>query len=232
MSAPRILLVDDDAGLCLLVRDVFHLRGLQLAFAHNGRTGLAMALEGNFDLVILDVMLPELDGFRVLDQIRRRSAVPVIILTARAEERDRITGLDRGADDYLPKPFGPDELLARIRAVLRRASNRAPDLIARPFTCGELEVNPQTREVRSLGRVVNLTSIEFEILLYLVKSIGRIVSRDEITAVLYQRPATCYERALDVHISHLRKKLDSKGAVIHTVRGTGYVLTPGGGELQ
>jgi two-component system response regulator CpxR len=223
----RILLVDDDAGLCSLVSDVFKQRGLHVEVAHDGRTGLGRALSETFDLIILDLMLPQLDGFQVLDQIRRRSAVPVIILTARGGEHDRIAGLDGGADDYLPKPFGPDELLAHIRAVMRRAG--LAQTPSAPIQCGEIRLDPVTREVRRGNMGIVLTSIEFEILLHLMKSAGRIVSRDEITAVLYQRPATPYERALDVHISHLRKKLEAPDRpVIHTVRGVGYVLTPNG----
>ena len=227
VNALRILLVDDDSGLCGLIGDVFRQRGIQVEFAYDGRTGLARALDEKFDLVILDLMLPQLDGFQVLDQIRRRSTVPVIILTARSGASERITGLDRGADDYLPKPFGPDELLARIRALMRRVGmSQAP---AAAIHCGEIRLDPLTRDVRRGDVPIALTSIEFEILLHLMKSAGRIVSRDEITAILYQRPATPYERALDVHISHLRKKLEApEKPIIHTVRGVGYVLTPSG----
>jgi two-component system response regulator CpxR len=221
-----ILLVDDDVDLCELMTDFFAEHGITLEAVHDGGRGLARAMEGSFALIILDVMLPVLDGFEVLRQLRRRTSVPVIMLTARTEQRDRIAGLDAGADDYLPKPFGPDELLARIRAVLRRAGQPQP---AKPevITLGDLRVNPSSREVWARDRAVEMTSTEFDILDCLVRSSGRIISRDELSAVLYQRPSTPFERALDVHVSHLRKKIEGAGVAIRTVRGVGYVLTPG-----
>jgi two-component system response regulator CpxR len=187
---------------------------------------LAKGLTEKFDLIILDVMLPVLNGFQVLEQLRRRSTVPVIMLTARVEERDRIIGLDAGADDYLPKPFGPDELLARIRAVLRRVTGAVA--VNELVRCGDILLNPQTREVSKGDEQIELTSIEFEILDYLMRSAGRVVSRDEIMTILYQRKSTPYERALDVHISHLRRKLESDAqTLIHTVRGVGYLMSTG-----
>lgn len=223
MASNHILVVDDDVNLCSLMADFFSQNGIEVDFANDGRTGLARALSKNYDLVILDVMLPALDGFQVLDQLRRRSAVPIIMLTARVSEHDRVAGLNGGADDYLPKPFGPDELLARIHAVLRRVGKGQERVTA--LRCGDIKLDPAAREVSRGADPVNLTSIEFEILHYLMKSAGRIVSRDEITTVLYQREATPYERSLDVHISHLRKKLESSGRpFIHTVRGEGYLL--------
>jgi two-component system response regulator CpxR len=184
---------------------------------------LARALEGSYDLIILDVMLPVLDGFELLKQIRRRSSVPVIMLTARTGQHDRIAGLDAGADDYLPKPFGPEELLARMRAVLRRATQTA--IQAQTAQAGDLRVNSQTREVSLAGEAIELTSIEFDILDFLVRSAGRVVSRNELAAVLYQRESTPYERTLDVHISHLRKKLEpSERVQIRTVRSVGYLF--------
>src|SRR5262249_11347497 len=156
----------------------FREHGFSLESVHDGRRGLARALEGGCDVIILDVMLPVLDGFEVLAQLRRRSAIPVIMLTARTDQRDRVAGLNRGADDYLPKPFGPEELLARIRAVLRRAGHAAgstPQIIE----AGELRLNPQTRDVWRAGVRIEVTSIEFDILDLLARSSGRIVSRSE-----------------------------------------------------
>ncbi len=223
-----ILLIDDDKELCALMAEYFSGQGFHLAFVHDGPRGLARVFDGGFDLVLLDVMLPVVDGFEILRQLRRRSAVPVIMLTARTEQRDRIAGLDEGADDYLPKPFAPDELLARIRAVLRRAGQPVrgrPALIE----AGAIRVNSQTHEVWSAGKPVDLTSIEFDIFDLLVRSEGRAVSRDEIAAVLYQREATPYERAVDVHMSHLRRKLESGGRpLIRTVRGVGYMFCAAG----
>jgi two-component system response regulator CpxR len=219
-----ILLVDDDPELCSLMTEYFSQQGHRLECVYNGRDGLARAISGEHDLVILDVMLPILDGFEVLRQLRRRTAVPVIMLTARTQQHDRITGLDAGADDYLPKPFGPDELLARIRAVLRR-SGQTESQGSQVTAVGEVKVNSQTREVWCGAQPVELTSIEFEILDLLVRSAGRVVSRDAITTILYQREATPYERSLDVHMSHLRKKLENGRTMIRTIRGVGYMFT-------
>jgi two-component system response regulator CpxR len=214
-------LVDDDTDLCELMADFFSQHEFAIEAAHDGPRGLARALEGQYDLVILDVMLPVLDGFELLKQIRRRSSVPVILLTARTAQTDRIAGLNAGADDYLPKPFGPEELLARMRAVLRRAGpGAAPSQVAE---AGGVRVDSQTREVWVADEPLDLTAIEFDILDFLVRSAGRVVSRNELAAVLYQRESTPYERALDVHISHLRKKLERGDRVqIRTVRGVGY----------
>jgi two-component system, OmpR family, response regulator CpxR len=229
-TAERILLIDDDNELCSLMADFFAEHGLSLEAVHDGRSGLARALEPGFDLVILDVMLPVLNGFELLAQIRRRSSVPVIMLTARIEQQDRIAGLDAGADDYLPKPFGPEELLARIRAVLRR-SGHAIGAKSTPVEAGGLRLNPQTREVWRDNERIEVTSIEFDILELLARSSGRIVSRDELSAALYQRETTPYERSLDVHMSHLRKKLEGGNRpLIRTVRGVGYLFSPGRGE--
>ena len=223
MSA-SLLLVDDDASLCGLMRDFFTEQGYTVETAHDGRTGLARALSGQFGLVLLDVMLPVLDGFDVLRQIRRQSNVPVIMLTARVERSDRVAGLEGGADDYLPKPFDPDELLARVRAVLRRA-DPAGGVKRRAFSAGVLDIDSGAHQASLNGQPLALTSMEFQILELLARSPGRIVSRDEVFAVLYQREISPFERSLDVHISHLRKKLESPGAPsIKTVRGVGYTL--------
>jgi two-component system, OmpR family, response regulator CpxR len=230
MEKPRavrsILLVEDDTELCSLINDFLSPHGFRLAAVHDGRQGLAWALEGDFDLVILDVMLPVLSGFELLRMIRKRSKIPVIMLTARTAQEDRITGLNAGADDYLPKPFGPEELLARIRAVLRRVEN-AEMVESNIISTGGVELNPQTREVRCQGETVDITSIEFEILEFLMRSAGRTVSRDELTAILHQRESTPFERSLDVHISHLRKKLEGGDRIlIRTVRRVGYLFAP------
>jgi two-component system response regulator CpxR len=222
-----LLLVDDDVELCRLMAEYFERQSYDVECVHNGRDGLARALEGQFDMVILDVMLPVLDGFELLRQLRKRSSVPVIMLTARTRERDRIAGLDTGADDYLPKPFGPDELMARIRAVLRRFHHLPPGQ-ADIVRVGNLELDPQTRLVRGRGGDLDVTGIEFEILELLLRNVGRAVTREQITAVLYQREPTPYERSVDVHVSHLRKKIEAEGASIHTLRGVGYQLVVSG----
>ncbi len=210
-----------------MMTEFFAQAGHRLTFANNGRDGLAAALNAAHDLIVLDVMLPALNGFEVLKQLRRRKTVPVIMLTARVEAQDRILGLDTGADDYLPKPFDPDELLARIRAVLRR-TELAPSAPPQEKTFGSLRINSSTREAwdRSCtaGEPLPLTGMEFDLLEMLVRSAGRVVSREEITAALFEREATPYDRFLDVHISHLRKKLHDGQKLIRTVRGVGYMF--------
>jgi two-component system response regulator CpxR len=219
-----LLLVDDDAELCAMMKEFFAEAGHRLDCAYNGQDGLARALNGSYDLAILDVMLPIFDGLALLQQLRRRKDLPVIMLTARVQQHDRILGLNAGADDYLPKPFDPDELLARIGAVLRRtdAAKRKGDAV---LTVGDIKLNPTTREARIGGSPVELTEVEFDLLEMLMRSAGRIVSRDEITLALFEREATPYDRFLDVHISHLRKKLDGGRKLIRAVRGVGYVFT-------
>jgi two-component system, OmpR family, response regulator CpxR len=175
--------------------------------------------------LVLDVMLPGLDGFEILKRVRREARIPILMLTARGEDEDRIIGLELGADDYLPKPFNTRELVARIRAIMRRLEQRQPG--------GVLEVNgisidPGTREVLRNGDPVEATTFEFDILETLMRSAGRVVSRDELMEELYGRKATPFDRSVDMHISHLRKKLEGDKPLIKTVRGVGYqfVRTP------
>jgi two-component system response regulator CpxR len=216
------LLVEDDVELTSLMTEYFAQHDFTMESVHDGRSGLALALEGSYDLVILDVMLPVLDGFEVLRQLRKRSAIPVIMLTARVGQPDRIAGLNAGADDYLPKPFGPEELLARIRAVLRRSA-RTQASTAHVIEAAGLRLDPQKRVAEYHGEPLDLTAFQFDVLEILVRAAGRTVSRDELAAALHQRPASPFERSLDVHISHLRKKLERGGSTpIRTVRGTGY----------
>lgn len=223
MKNLSILLVDDDVELAALMGEYFREQEIELSIANDGAAGLTRALDGTFDLVLLDVMLPGLDGFEVLKQLRRRSAMPVIMLTARNESGDRIEGLNSGADDYLAKPFSPDELLARIQAVLRRAG-RGPALKAEVIEANGVRLHANTRQVTCGGAPVEVTSIEFDILEVLVRSAGRVVSRDDLTRFLYNRQANPLERALDVHMSHLRKKLEQGQTLIRTVRGVGYLF--------
>ena len=217
-----LLLVDDDAELCSMMQEFFGEAGHHLDVAYNGRDGLTQILSGSYDLVILDVMMPVVDGVTVLQQIRRRTDVPVIMLTARVEQKDRVLGLNAGADDYVPKPFDADELHARIHAVLRRGSRERADSIT---AIGNLRLDSATRDVRLSGARVELTSVEFDILELLARSVGRIVSRDEITMLIFGRESTPYDRFLDVHISHLRKKLECGKTLIRAVRGVGYIFT-------
>jgi two-component system, OmpR family, response regulator CpxR len=174
--------------------------------------------------VILDVMMPVLDGFEVLRQLRKHSTVPVIMLTARTEQEDRVAGLNAGADDYLSKPFGPEELLARMRAVWRRAKASAIELQA--LSAGVLRLDPSTRMVWENDQRLSFTSVEIDMLELLMRSAGRVVSREELTAGILQRELTPWDRSVDVHISHLRKKLEGL-ASIQTVRGVGYLFASG-----
>jgi two-component system, OmpR family, response regulator CpxR len=227
VASPRatksVLLIDDDVELGQAMLEFFARRQIELEVVHDARRGLARALGGRHELVLLDVMMPGLDGLELLGMLRRTSQVPVIMLTARTRQIDRVAGLDAGADDYLPKPFGPEELLARIRAVLRRTSQ--------PPTSGEvLEVSGITlltgaREVRCEGEIVGVTSIEYEIFEILIRSAGRTVTREAMTSAIYQRRVSPFDRALDMHVSNLRKKLGPKGSLIRTVRGSGYLFS-------
>ena len=219
-----LLLVDDDVELCGMMKEFFGGAGHSLDSVHNGREGLAVALHGSYDLLILDVMLPEIDGFAVLQQLRRSKSLPVIMLTARVHRDDRIQGLNAGADDYLPKPFDPDELMARVQAVLRRTST-AMQQAGATLDAGRIRIDLSTREVWSEGIPVELTGTEFDLLELLMRKKGNVVSREEITALLFEREATPYDRFLDVHISHLRTKLRGGRGLIRAVRGVGYVLS-------
>ncbi len=223
----RLLLIDDDSELRGLMTEFFGSNGIEVDTAPDGAQGLARALEDRHDLVLLDVMMPKLDGFEVLRQIRRRSKIPVIMLTARTSQADRVAGLEGGADDYLPKPFGPEELLARVRAVLRRASRDSPMAEEETVESNGVRLLPRTREVFYHEAPVRLTSLEFDVLDLLVRSAGRIVSRDEIAAAIHQRDASPLDRSLDVHISHVRKKLEPGRDLILTVRGLGYLFRAG-----
>jgi two-component system response regulator CpxR len=225
MRPIRILLIDDDIELCSSLTRLLGMDGFSVTAVHDVDSGIAHALEEDYELVILDVMLPGGDGRKVLRRIRMNSDVPVIMLTARGDERDRIAGLEGGADDYLPKPFNPRELLARMRAVLRRKLGSALPAILR---IGDLEIDGKRRRVVRDGQDIALTGAEFDILLLLVRSAGKVLSRDEIAEAALDRPIGALDRSIDNHISNLRKKLGTHlGEVerIQSVRGTGYVYT-------
>lgn len=231
-EATKLLLIDDDAELRSLMTEFFGSHGIGVDTAQDGMQGLARAVEGKHDLVLLDVMMPKLDGFEVLRQLRRRSRIPVILLTARTSQADRVAGLEGGADDYLPKPFGPEELLARVRAVLRRAAGGGETGAEEEAAveANGVKMLPHQREVFFEGTPVRLTALEFDILELLVRAAGRIVSRDEIAAALHQREVSPLDRSLDVHISHVRKKLNGGRDLILTVRGLGYLFRAGDGD--
>jgi len=218
-----ILLVDDDVQLCSSLKRLLSMDGFEVKAVHDGESGVRHALEGKYELVILDVMLPGGDGRKVLRRVRLASQVPVIMLTARGDEADRIAGLERGADDYLPKPFNPRELVARMRAILRRKSGSS---VQEFFRVGDLEIDCAQRRVLCNRNDIDLTGAEFNILLLLVRSAGKVLSRDEICEAGLGRPIGFFDRSIDNHISNLRRKLGAQvGGVerIQNVRGAGYV---------
>ena len=217
----RILLVDDDAELCGLLVEFLKREGFEVECEHDGKRGLEKILHGNYGVVLLDVMLPSMDGFEILRSLRKESKVPVIMLTARGEDVDRIIGLELGADDYLPKPFNPRELAARIRAILRRLETRTAEAGSRLEVNGVV-IDPGTREVFANGKRVEVTTFEFDILEMLMRSAGRVLSRDALMENMYNRKSTPFDRSIDMHISHLRRKLETDHAIIKTIRGVGY----------
>ncbi len=218
---PRILLIDDDTELCSLLKEFLKREGFELEAEHDGTRGLERALREQPSLIVLDVMLPGLDGFEVLRRLREKSRAPVVMLTARGEDVDRIIGLELGADDYLPKPFNPRELAARVRAILRRIEAR-PDAAAGKLEVNGVTLDPSSRQVTRDGRPVEMTTFEFDILELLMRAAGRPVSRDELMERIYNRPATAFDRSVDMHVSHLRRKLEDGRTLIKTVRGVGY----------
>ena len=218
-----ILIVDDDPIGLKMLRLAF-IDQYRVLFATGGEDALAIAYRELPDLIILDVMMPVIDGFEVLRQIRKRSEVPVIMLTARTAQPDRITGLNTGADDYLPKPCSPRELLARLRAVLRRTQ---PSVEAELLRAGRVSIDVPHRDVRVDDRHIELTGLEFDLLVALARKAGRVVSREALLSGAGRDDVTIGERAVDVHVSHLRQKLgdDPKApTMIRTIRGAGYVL--------
>jgi len=217
----QILLIDDDVELCSLLGEFLKREGFTFECVHDGPRGLERALRGGIDLIVLDVMLPGMDGFEILRRLRVESRVPVMMLTARGEDVDRIVGLELGADDYLPKPFNPRELAARIRAILRRYEQRAPAADGRIEVNG-IALDPGTREVYARGKPVELTTFEFDILEMLMRHAGRVLSRDTLMENFYNRKATPFDRSIDMHVSHLRKKLEAGNTLIKTIRGVGY----------
>ncbi|MEP0847270.1 MAG: response regulator transcription factor [Phycisphaerae bacterium] len=228
----KLLLIDDDAELAELLHEFLSPQGFELHAVQTGRDGVRGALSGEPAAIVLDVMLPDIDGFEVLRQIRAQSATPVIMLTARGDDVDRIVGLELGADDYLPKPFNPRELVARIGAILRRAQPPDRDAQTRPaqprVRVGDVDLDPGSREVFKDGQRVALTGVEFDLLETLMRSCGKTVSRSELFRKVLDRDPDPFDRSIDMHVSHLRRKLGHAcGGVerIKSVRGVGYVYT-------
>jgi two-component system response regulator CpxR len=224
----QILIIDDDVALCELVTEYLEPLGFAIESVHRGDLGAERALEGQHALVVLDVMLPGLNGFEVLRRIRAESKVPVLMLTARGDDVDRIVGLEIGADDYLPKPFNPRELTARIRAILRRVPTEKPiDRTAvKKLSVGDVVLDSGTRTVLRAGANVELTSVEFDLLEKLLRAAGEIVTREDLSQQVLGRSASPFDRSIDMHISNLRKKLGHQSGDaerIKTVRGVGYI---------
>jgi two-component system response regulator CpxR len=225
----RLLLIDDDRKLCRLLRDYLEPMGYRVELAHTGPEGLERAREGGFAAVILDVMMPGQDGFEVLKALRRESQVPVLMLTARGDEADRIVGLELGADDYLPKTFSPRELLARLRAVTRRSqgSAAAAEATEPELVVGPLRLNPGARVALLGDQVLALTPVEFDLLQSLMRARGRVKTREQLLEEIRERDYEVFDRSIDVHISALRRKLGDdprQPRFIRTVRSAGYML--------
>src|ERR1700688_3239912 len=232
-SVDRILVIDDDVELCSLVSEYLRPEGFHVEAVHDGKAGLTRAISGDHTLVVLDVMLPGMNGFDVLRRIRNTSRIPALLLTARGEDVDRIGGLEIGADDYLPNPFNPRELVARIRAILRRtqagekSAERLEDQIPEVVQVGDIELDPATRIVRQNGKPIDLTSVEFNLLHVLLREAGRVVTREHLVDAVLSRKFSPFDRSIDMHVSKVRKKLgdsDNGSDHIKTVRGVGYIF--------
>jgi two-component system, OmpR family, response regulator len=218
----RILLVDDDVELCEMLGEYLAAEGFEVTLKHDAESGVETALGGDIDVVVLDIMLPGQSGLEALRQIRQQSLMPVLMLTAKGDDVDRIVGLELGADDYLPKPCNPRELVARLRAVLRRA---VPAKLGEVLQIGEAVLRPSERLAEWAGEALELTSTEFDLLEVLMRSSGHVVSKNDLSERALGHPLARYDRSVDVHISNLRRKLGTLGdgrSPIQTVRGVGY----------
>lgn len=224
----KILLIDDDAELCEMLSEYLRKEGFEVESVQNGTQGLERARSGEHHMIVLDVMLPGMNGFDLLRELRTGSDVPVLLLTARGDELDRIVGLEIGADDYLSKPFNARELLARIRAIGRRNAReqRAAGALRQPVAVGDVELDPASRSVTLNGKSLEVTTVEFNLLEMLLRSAGSVVNREEIASVVLGRELSPFDRSIDVHISKLRKKLGNlpNGRErIKTIRNSGYM---------
>src|SRR5262250_1277326 len=227
-TSGRILVIDDDAELCKLVARFLSAEGFRVETVRTSTQGVERARSGEHELIVLDVMLPGMDGFEILRRLRTESRTPVLMLTARGDDLDRILGLEIGADDYLPKPFNPRELSARIRAILRRAkASSALRGDSAPIIAGDLELNVGSRLVRLGTETLNLTTVEFDLLEKLVKSAGRVVGREELVREVLGREFSAFDRSIDTHVCNLRKKVGSYSdgtERIKGIRGVGYLF--------
>jgi two-component system, OmpR family, response regulator CpxR len=227
LKVEKILIIDDDAELCEMLSEYLRKEGFEVESVQHGTRGLEKARDGGYQMIVLDVMLPGMNGFDLLRELRTSSDIPVLLLTARGDELDRIVGLEIGADDYLSKPFNARELLARIRAIGRRniREHRAA-APKQPVQVGDVELDPGSRTITLNGKILETTTVEFNLLEVLLRSAGNVVSRDEIASVVLGRELSPFDRSIDVHISKLRKKLGtlpSGRERIKTIRNTGYM---------
>jgi DNA-binding response OmpR family regulator len=221
----RILIIDDDAELCALVARFLSGEGFAVDRAPDASQGIGLALSGSYALVMLDVMMPDLDGFEVLRRIRASSRTPILMLTARGDTHDRVLGLELGADDYLPKPYDPSELAARIRAILRRSESPQGSATSAPLVVDDIELTPSTRTVTRDGKPVELTAVEFDLLEALMSVAGTAVRREDLVRTVLGRELSPYDRSIDTHVCNLRKKigrLKDGTDRIKGIRGTGY----------
>ena len=228
-SLPKLLIIDDDVPLCELLSEYLQSEGFQVETVHSGAIGERALLEGNFELVVLDVMLPDKKGFDVLRQIRVQSQCPVLMLTARGDELDRVLGLELGADDYLSKPFSARELLARIGAILRRARlnvQTAQPLRPLPVSSGDLLLDPSAHTLSRSGEPIRLTSAEYDLALVFVENAGQVLTREFLVEKILGRQFSPFDRSIDLHVSNLRKKLGPQpdgSERVRSIRGTGYL---------
>lgn len=224
-----MLIIDDDEELCELVSEYLGVEGFDAESVNDGEAGLKKALSGDYEMAILDVMLPKMDGFEVLRNLRKESKLPVIMLTARGDDMERIVGLEIGADDYLPKPFNPRELAARLRAVLRRTAEPAnSDQLGETIELDDIVISSSSRVATLSGKEVSLTSVEFELLFELLRKAGNVVRKEDLSEAVLDRKLSPFDRSLDMHISNLRKKLGSRkdgSTRIKTIRSVGYIYT-------
>jgi two-component system response regulator CpxR len=231
----QILVIDDDKELCELLIEFLQPEGFEVEIIHEAHEGLQRALSKEHCMVILDVMLPGMTGFELLRYLRRSSQIPVLMLTARGEDIDRILGLEMGADDYLPKPFNPRELTARIHAIQRRAGHdtNPPQNNTAPIESDDIVLNPGARSVSQNGQSIKLTAVEFSLLYEFLQHTGQVMTREELTRKILNRDLEIFDRSIDVHVSSLRKKLGhrvSHRERIKTIRSVGYLYTQPQGE--
>lgn len=223
----KVLIIDDDEELCELVSEYLTVEGFETDVVHDGASGLNAARSGQYDLAILDVMLPKMNGFEVLKNLRTDSTLPVLMLTARGDDMERIVGLESGADDYLPKPFNPRELVARLRAIMRRVQGEGTERNEK-LVVDDIEISDAARTAKLDGEEVVLTSVEFDLLKHLLLGAGKVIKKEDLSLRVLDRELSPYDRSLDMHISNLRKKLGPRAdgsERIKTVRSVGYIYT-------